>query len=61
MSDISMCRGTNCPQKETCYRYTAEPSMLLQLYYPIPPVQPDGTCNDYWDKNRKGIVVRKKK
>jgi hypothetical protein len=24
MADISMCGGTNCPQKQDCYRYRAQ-------------------------------------
>lgn len=32
MPDISMCHGEGCPQKETCYRYTAKPSEYRQSY-----------------------------
>jgi len=26
MPDITMCQNHKCPKRETCYRYTAEPS-----------------------------------
>jgi hypothetical protein len=44
--DIWKCLGTNCPYKETCYRYTAEPS-YYQSYFSVPPIK-DGKCDMYW-------------
>lgn len=32
MVDITMCIGTGCPLRETCYRYTAEPNEYLQSF-----------------------------
>lgn len=32
MPDISMCSGIDCPLKETCYRYTAQPNPLWQSW-----------------------------
>jgi hypothetical protein len=46
MPDIAKCIGTNCPQKETCYRYTAKPSDW-QSYFSVPPIK-DGKCDMYW-------------
>lgn len=48
MPDISMCKGTDCPLKETCYRYTAEPSEFMQSYFTISPIKNDRTCDYYW-------------
>ena len=46
MPDITMCKGEDCPQKESCYRYTAVPD-IYQSYFVEPPN--DGEkCNDYW-------------
>ena len=28
MPDISMCQNDKCTKKDTCYRYTAKPSVL---------------------------------
>jgi hypothetical protein len=53
MPDISMCPGTNCPQKETCYRYTAKPSDW-QSYFSVPPIK-DGKCEYYWGDNSERI------
>ena len=32
MADITMCVGTGCPLRETCYRYTAEPNEYRQSF-----------------------------
>jgi hypothetical protein len=53
MPDISMCVGTNCPHKETCYRFTAKPSDY-QSYFIYPPVK-DGKCEMYWGKNAESV------
>ena len=47
MPDITMCPGTNCPYKETCYRFTAKPSEYWQSYFTEPPIK-DGKCEMYW-------------
>ncbi len=47
MPDISMCHGTNCPLKETCYRYKAKPNERWQSYIQ-PPIEND-KCDYYWE------------
>ncbi len=42
-----MCQGTNCPYKESCYRFTAKPSEYMQSYFIKPPFK-DGKCEMYW-------------
>lgn len=37
MPDITMCKGNNCPLKETCYRYSAKPNKYLQSYFTETP------------------------
>ena len=32
MADITMCVGTGCPLRETCYRYMAEPNEYRQSF-----------------------------
>lgn len=48
MPDISMCEGTGCPLKETCYRFIAEPSEYRQSYMTT-PLKKDNTCDYYWN------------
>ena len=48
MSDIAKCEGTNCPIKETCYRFKAIPNEYYQSYFMEIPFK-DGKC-DYYDK-----------
>jgi hypothetical protein len=45
MADIDMCPGTDCPYKETCYRFTAKPND--HQWYLEPPIK-DGKCDMYW-------------
>lgn len=47
MPDITMCMGKDCPLKETCYRYKAEPSEY-QSYWLEPPYYA-GICEHYWE------------
>ena len=53
MPDITMCLGTDCPYKETCYRYTSKPSDW-QSYFSVPPIK-DGKCDMYWGDNAEAI------
>ena len=47
MADITMCPGTCCPKKETCYRYWAPPSEE-QLYFDPTLFRPElGECPMY--------------
>jgi hypothetical protein len=45
--DITMCMGTNCPYKESCYRFTATPNEFRQSYFIEPPFK-DNDCEMYW-------------
>jgi hypothetical protein len=60
MPDITMCVGTNCPYKESCYRYTAKPSEYWQSYFTELPIK-DGECDMYWGDNAKIIFKQLKK
>lgn len=31
--DITKCMGEGCPNKETCYRFTAKPEPMYQTYF----------------------------
>jgi len=56
MSDITMCKGTNCPYKEKCRRYTATPNEYRQSYFAEAPIQKDNTCQFYWGENADSIL-----
>jgi len=52
MPDITMCTGTFCPIKETCYRFTAVPSSYRQSYFlHIPYDSKEKKC-DHFVKNK---------
>jgi hypothetical protein len=50
MPDISKCNGVNCPLKETCYRYTSEPSEFWQAYSDFDKHREESgeDCEYYW-------------
>ena len=52
--DITKCLGTDCPHKETCYRYTAKPSEYRQAYFMEAPIK-EGKCEYYWGENQINI------
>ena len=52
--DITMCLGTDCPHKETCYRFTAKPSEYRQTYFMEAPIK-EGKCEYYWGENQINI------
>ena len=47
MADITKCKGTDCPLKETCYRFLAM-EVLRQSYFIDVPFK-DGKCEYYWN------------
>jgi hypothetical protein len=57
MPDISMCMGNDCPIKENCYRYKAEPSKY-QSYFMEAPYK-DGDCSHYWEMEMSSKTSKK--
>lgn len=53
MADITTCEGKDCPLKEKCYRYTAEPCKYRQSYFLEPPYKEDGHCDYAWPNYEK--------
>jgi hypothetical protein len=45
MPDISMCKGEDCPLKETCYRYTAESSDYQAYFTEVPYDTTTNSCD----------------
>ena len=55
MPDISKCKGTDCPLKESCYRYTAIDSEYRQSYFMKAPYnKEEDKCNHYWTNSDRG-------
>lgn len=54
MPDICMCPGGNCPKKESCFRYLADPG-LMQSYFLDPPIE-EGKCQYYWKTEKTDKV-----
>jgi hypothetical protein len=54
MPDISMCKSSWCPKRETCYRFRAVPSQR-QSY--ISPTEVGDSCTHY-APIQKGDVLR---
>lgn len=52
MPDISMCKNTECPLKDTCYRFTATPSEPVQSYSDFKYDEKKG-CDYYWKIKKK--------
>lgn len=50
MADITKCEGTNCPQKETCYRFTAPENVYRQSYFEKIPFNHTSKICDYFMK-----------
>lgn len=47
--DITKCKGTNCPLREDCFRYTAKGDDSYQSYFVTPPYNKQTKeCNLLW-------------
>jgi hypothetical protein len=63
MADITKCKGTNCPIKQNCYRYTAKEDKLYQAYFVDPPFTMNDEkfdCEMYWGEIGKSIYKQLK-
>lgn len=50
MTDITMCKGINCPLKEKCYRYLAPANEYWQAYFVESPYDIETEkCENFWD------------
>jgi hypothetical protein len=53
MSDLTKCKGVNCPIKDQCKRYTSKES-TVQSYIMESPIK-DNKCDMYWGENNEAI------
>ena len=51
MPDITMCQWGDCPLKEKCYRYNAEPSEY-QLMFTEVPYEENKDCEYFWETSK---------
>lgn len=58
MPDITMCKGTDCPLKERCFRYKATPSYFQSWFVDIPFDKQLNNCNQYWEVISKSKIKR---
>ena len=52
MPDINMCRNKECPNKDRCYRFTAEPNSKWQTWAEFCFDEDTGECDDFIDNKR---------
>ena len=50
MPDITMCKGTNCPKRDSCYRHTAEANPYRQSYFVDAPYDKENDLCEYYSK-----------
>lgn len=50
MPDITMCAGTGCPLRDSCYRFYAKPSEWQSFFSEVPYDHEVGLCLSYWKK-----------
>jgi hypothetical protein len=59
MADVTMCSGTDCPIKESCYRFTAPKSEIMQSWFfktPFKVEEGQFTCDMYWGEKSQSIL-----
>jgi hypothetical protein len=51
VTDITMCPGSGCQQRNTCVRYLATPDPIKQSWAHFDlAMQRDGECEHYWPR-----------
>jgi hypothetical protein len=59
MSDITKCKGIDCPVKEHCHRFTAEAGEFMQSFFSESPGKHTETgrfvCDSYWGEHADKI------
>jgi len=58
MADITKCNPTNCPVKDSCYRFTAKSDRNQSWFVEQPGTFEDGIfrCDMYWGKTQSSIL-----
>lgn len=60
--DITMCKGQECQNKTSCWRFRANPTPFMQSFFVHPPyildyeddgVTPRWECEYYWEFKEK--------
>lgn len=54
MPDIAMCKGTDCPFKDKCYRANAKPDPYWQSWFmEVPYDKNTNSCEHYWERKNE--------
>jgi hypothetical protein len=59
-SDITMCKGGECPFKTMCHRYTATPDEIYQSYFSKPPFKikkGKPSCEMFWGEAANQLFI----
>ena len=56
MVDITKCTGTDCPLKDSCYRFTAQGSTYQSYFMQVP--YKDGKCEHYYPRDSDGYKMK---
>lgn len=59
MPDITMCRNSACPDKENCYRWTANPNPRWQSYSFFEGPAGDQPCRHFAKNTEKSSVCHR--
>ena len=50
MADITKCEGTDCPLKESCFRFKSKANEYWQAYFTkVPFNEESDSCEHYWE------------
>lgn len=55
MPDIAMCEGKFCKKRNTCYRFTATPSLYRQSYIVVGKKEQQGDCSYYFPNQKEPV------
>lgn len=50
MANITKCKGTECPYKVKCYKYTAEDDKFAQSYFLNVPYNKETESCEYYEE-----------
>jgi hypothetical protein len=62
VADVTMCKGTSCPLKDTCYRFTAPANEYWQSFFTDVPFDKDTEfCDHFWEDTRNKPKAKRTK
>lgn len=58
MADISMCQDRQCPARDYCYRFTANPSRMWQSYGVFNREDDADNCDMFWPNGKESTKCK---